>query len=94
MKGVSQLMKNYEKINEAMTRAKRDAEAGIVGYDKDGSLIIDTDLLDAKKQALIPIEVRMKERQEREMLLMIQLIPIMFPELQQSIQLILEDPNF
>jgi hypothetical protein len=47
MKGVSQLMQNYEKINEALTRAKRDAEAGIVGYDKDGSLIIDTDLLDA-----------------------------------------------
>ena len=48
-----------------------DANAGIVGYDTDGTLIIDVDLLDEKKQALIPEEVRMRERREREMMLTI-----------------------
>ena len=71
VKGVSQLMQNYEKINEAKARAKRDVEAGIVGYDKDGTVIIDVDLLDERKQAMIPEEVRIRERQEREMILMI-----------------------
>jgi hypothetical protein len=37
-----------------------DADAGIVGYEKDGTIIIDVDLLDEKKQALIPAELRIK----------------------------------
>lgn len=48
------MMEVYSKMNLVMEIVRKDAEEGVVGYDEDGMKIFDLDLLDEKKQAIIP----------------------------------------
>lgn len=50
------MMEVYSKMNLVMEIVRKDAEEGVVGYDEDGMKIFDLDLLDEKKQAIIPKE--------------------------------------
>lgn len=51
---IKEFMEFQNKMNLAMEIARKDAEEGVIGYDEDGQKLIDIDLLDKEKQALVP----------------------------------------